>query len=121
MCGMDAAFENALRTLADSYEEQVALLGGKSLSRVATIVVNNGAFFQRLRDGKPFLVHNLERFTAWFRMPQNWPDACISQNAVDALISMGRPPIAYSIPHRMPHSATSVDCDRTPVLKRVTA
>lgn len=118
---MDAAFENAMRTLADSYEEQVAALGGKSLSRVATIVVNNGAFFHRLREGKPFLVHNLERFAAWFRMPQNWPDACIPQDAVDALVSMGRPPIAYSIPHRMPHSATAVDCDRSPVSKRVTA
>lgn len=109
-----------MRTLADSYEEQVALLGGKSLSRVATIVVNNGAFFQRLREGKPFLVHNLERFAAWFRMPQNWPDASIPQAAVDALISMGRPPIAYSIPHRMPHPAAPVDFDRVRVSKRAT-
>lgn len=110
-----------MRTLADSYEEQATLLGGKSLSRVATIVVNNGAFFQRLREGKPFFVHNLERFAAWFRMPQNWPDAYIPQDAVDALISMGRPPVAYSIPHRMPHSATPVDFDPTLISKRVTA
>jgi hypothetical protein len=121
MCGMDAAFENAMRTLADSYEEQVALLGGKSLSRVATIVVNNGAFFARLREGKPFLVHNLERFADWFRRPQNWPEGCIPHAAVEALTSMGRPPVAYSIPHLMPHHAAPVAFDRSLVSKRTIA
>ena len=115
---MYAAFENAMRTLADSYEAQVALFGGKSLSRVATIVVNNGAFFQRLREGKPFLVHNLERFAAWFRVPQNWPDSCIPHDAVAALVSMGRPPVAFSIPHLMPHQAARVAFHTAPILKR---
>lgn len=114
---MDAAFENALRTLAASYEEQVTELGGKSLARVATIVINNGAFFTRLREGKPFLVHNLERFAAWFRDPQNWPDAEIPTIAQDALISMGRPPIEA----QMPHGAASVDFERASILKRTVA
>ena len=111
---MDAAFENALRTLAASYEEQVAKLGGKSLSRVATIVVNNGAFFSRLRDGKPFLVHNLEKFAAWFRDPANWPDCVIPDTAERALASMGRP----SLISQMPHLAADVHFDCTTILKR---
>ena len=111
---MDAAFENALRTLAASYEEQVAKRGGKSLSRVATIVVNNGAFFTRLRDGKPFLVHNLEKFAAWFRDPANWPDCVIPDTAEQALASMGRPSLAS----QMPHSAVGVHFDRAMIMKR---
>ena len=95
---MDAAYENAMRTLAACYEQEVAAHGGKSLARVATIVVNNGAFFTRLREGKPFLVHNLEKFAAWFREPANWPDLSIPHDAVAALTSIGRPPFA-SMPH----------------------
>lgn len=94
---MDDAYENALRTVADSYEAQVAALGGRSLSRVATIVISSGAFFQRLRDGKPFLVHNLERLAGWFRDPANWPDATIPSVAAEALTSMGRPPFDLSM------------------------
>ena len=88
---MDAAYENALRTVADSYEAEVAYHGGKSLARVATIVANNGAFFRRLREGKPFLVHNLERFNSWFQDPRNWPDGRVPDAAAQALASMGRP------------------------------
>jgi len=91
---MDHAYDDALRIIADSYEAEAAERKGKSLARIGTIVVNNGAFFQRLREGKPFLVHNLERFAEWFRQPENWPWSSIPQPAASALASMGRPPLA---------------------------
>lgn len=110
---MDAAYENALRTIADSYEAEIGKFGGKSLSRVATIVVNNGAFFQRLREHKPFLVHNLDRFAEWFRDPTNWPYATIPHDAVSALISMGRPPVA--VPPSRSCRTDAVDVPSNPV------
>nr|GLK22135.1 hypothetical protein GCM10017606_29630 [Microbacterium terregens] len=91
---MDNAYQNALGTVADTYEAAVAEHGGKSLARVATIVVSSGAFFTRLREGKTFHVHNLEKFAAWFRDPANWPNLCIPHDAAIALTSIGRPPIA---------------------------
>lgn len=57
---MGAGYDNALRAIADSYDAEVARRGGKSLSRIATIVVSSGAFFKRLREGKTFSVTNLE-------------------------------------------------------------
>lgn len=115
ICGMDAAYENAMRTLADCYEQEVEIFGGRSLARVATIVVNNGAFFTRLRDGKPFLVHNLERFASWFRDPANWPNQSIPHAAAAALNSIGRPPVS-SMTHEYREDAASVACDRNAVL-----
>ena len=85
------AYENALRTVAASYEAEHARWGGKSLSRVATIVASSGAFFNRLRDGKTFSVANLDRFNSWFRDPANWPDGVVPEDAARALASMGRP------------------------------
>ena len=109
---MSAAYENALRTVADSYEAEVTRLGGKSLSRVATIVVSSGAFFKRLRDGKTFSVANLEKFAAWFRVPANWPDHVIPHAAAVALISIGRPPLpADTLPHPYGTRDAGVDCD----------
>lgn len=116
---MSAAYENALRTIADSYDAEVARWGGKSLSRVATIVVNSGAFFNRLREGKTFSVGNLEKFAAWFRVPANWPDRAIPQDAVAALISIGRPPLpANTMPHPYRTPDASVDCDPLTVSQR---
>jgi len=116
---MNAAYENALRTIADSYEAEVVRWGGKSLSRVATIVVNSGAFFNRLREGKTFSVGNLEKFAAWFRVPANWPDRAIPQDAATALSSIGRPPLpASTIPHPYRTPDVSVDCDPRSVLQR---
>jgi len=109
---MDDAYENALRTVADSYEAEVARWGGKSLSRVATIVVSSGAFFNRLRAGKTFSVTNLEKFATWFRVPANWPDQVIPQAAAVALISIGRPPLpADTMPHPYRIHDAGVDCD----------
>ncbi len=96
---MDDAYENALRTVADAYEAEVVAAGGKSLSRVATIVVSSGAFFNRLRAGKTFSVANLDKFGAWFRQPSNWPARTIPGVAAKALCSIGRPPLAADLTH----------------------
>lgn len=115
---MNEAYENALRTVADSYDAEVGRWGGKSLSRVATIVVSSGAFFNRLRDGKTFSVTNLEKFAAWFRVPANWPDRSIPHAAASALISIGRPPLpASTMPHRYGRNDAHVDSNRGGVLQ----
>jgi len=115
---MEDAYEHALRTVADSYDAEVARWGGKSLSRVATIVVSSGAFFNRLRDGKTFSVTNLEKFASWFRVPANWPDRTIPHDAVTALISIGRPPFPGNImPHQYGRNDASVDRNRASVFQ----
>lgn len=109
---MNDAYENALRTIADSYDAEVIRWGGKSLSRVATIVVSSGAFFNRLRTGSTFSVANLDRFAAWFRVPANWPDMTIPHDAAAALTSIGRPPLpANTMPRPYRTHDASVDCD----------
>ena len=119
---MSAAYQNALRTVADSYETEVARWGGKSLSRVATIVVSSGAFFNRLRNGKTFSVNNLEKFASWFRVPANWPDHTIPLDAVAALISIGRPPLPTdTLPHPYVTNDAAVAFDRRPISKQVDA
>jgi hypothetical protein len=90
---MDDAYENAMRTVAATYEARVRQCGGKSLARVATIVVNSGSFFNRLQAGKGCSVQNFGRFASWFRSAANWPDGFIPHDAVAALTSIGRPPL----------------------------
>ncbi len=118
ICGMEAAYENALRTIADSYAAEVARWGGKSLPRVATIVVNSGSFFKRLHNGHSFSVSNLDKFAGWFRVSANWPDHSIPDDAVAALASIGRPPLpANTMPHPYRTPDASVDCDPPVVLQ----
>lgn len=118
LCVMSAPYENALRTVAESYETRVSTYGGRSLSRVATIVVNSGSFFERLKQGKTFSVHNLERFAAWFRTPGNWPDGVIPHDAVAALASIGRPPVGVDIiPHVCGTMGDEVRCNRPAVFQ----
>ena len=115
---MSDAYENALRTVADAYEGEVAAHGGRSLSRIATIVVSSGTFFNRLREGKPFLVHNLERFAAWFRQPENWPNGVIPEAASIALISIGRPPHSSVMTHVCAKGGSSVASKVAPAFDR---
>ncbi|MBB4837269.1 hypothetical protein HNP52_000320 [Sphingomonas kyeonggiensis] len=84
-------YEAALLLVADAYAAAVDANGGKSLARVATIVVNRGSFFERLRDGGGCTVQNLERLIEWFRVPGNWPLNIIPDVARTALVTMGRP------------------------------
>lgn len=109
---MNDAYENALRTIADSYEAEVTRWGGRSLSRVATIVLSSGTFFDRVRQGKTFTVANLEKMAAWLRDPANWPDDSIPHDAALALISIGRPPLAASMPHACSTDRDPVSYDR---------
>jgi hypothetical protein len=87
---MDTSYEAALMKVADAYAGEVAKHGGKSLARVATIVVNRGSFFERLRDGGGCSARNLDRVADWFRDPANWPGE-IAKPALAALTSIGRP------------------------------
>lgn len=90
LSGMDTSYEAALMEVADAYAREVAEHGGKSLARVATIIVNRGSFFERLRDGGGCSARNLDRVADWFRDPANWPNE-IAAPALAALVSIGRP------------------------------
>nr|WP_314469807.1 hypothetical protein [uncultured Sphingomonas sp.] len=106
---MADAYQNALRTIADVYEAEIGSHGGKSLSRVATIVVSSGAFFNRLRGGATFSVANLDKFASWFRVPANWPGRIIPEEAAVALNSIGRPPIPAEQHVGPPEAAVAFD------------
>lgn len=118
---MDDAYENALRTIADCYEAEVARRGGRSLSRVATIVLSSGTFFERLRHGKTFTVTSLEKMAAWLRDPANWPDAVIPADAALALTSIGRPPLTADMPQTWRTNSASVACDEAGFSQRASA
>lgn len=88
---MSDAYGEALLAIAEAYERQVIELGGKSLSRVATIVASSGAFFKRLKQGRSFSVENLDRFIRWFRRAENWPERMVPDDAAAVLAAIGRP------------------------------
>ena len=115
---MSDAYENALRTVAAAYDAERHEHGGKSLSRVATIVVSSGSFFERLFDGRGFSVQNLEKFAAWFRAPANWPMGEIPHEAAVALTSIGRPPFAVAVPLAYRTDAAQVACDQQALSQR---
>lgn len=89
--GMEAPLESILLTVADTYAAVAAANGGKSLARVATIVVNRGSFFEPLRRGQTCSVRNFEKLVAYFREPANWPGETIPAKASIALAGIGRP------------------------------
>ena len=68
---------DALLFIADTYGDELEAHGGKSLPRVSTIVLNQGGFFRRLRDGKTCTIDSFEAMLRWFAEPANWPDGCI--------------------------------------------
>lgn len=71
-----------IKLLADEY----CLATGKSLPRLATIVVNDGGFFKRItREGGDCTTGTVEKFLAFFRDGSNWPDNKIPLAAVDLL------------------------------------
>lgn len=98
---MDMSYETALLKVADAYAAEVAAHGGPSLARVATIVVNRGSFFDRLRGGGGCSSRNLDRMFEWFRTPDNWPANDISSDAASALASVGRPALCTTCDHRI--------------------
>jgi hypothetical protein len=81
--------ETVLLVIADQYEAAIRQHGGKSLTRVATIVASRGSFFEPLRAGKTCTVRNLDAFHAYFADQANWPHHTIPYAAQDALAMLG--------------------------------
>lgn len=106
---MAQTYEDALRIIAESYVRVVAISGGMSLARVATLVVNRGSFFSRLSQDTSFSARNLDRFASWFRNEVHWPNSTIPEAAAAALVSIGRPPLRAAQCGEIP---AIVDCDR---------
>lgn len=75
-----------LLRVADAYVRQIDHAGGKSLARVSTIVLNQGAFFRRLREGKSCTIDSYEAIVRWFADPRNWPGGVIPET-VGGLLS----------------------------------
>lgn len=84
--------EDCLLQVADMYASRVEAEGGKSLARVATIAVNNGSFFDLLRQGQTCFVRNLRRATEYFDQPDNWPGCHIPPEAEILLRTLGAQP-----------------------------
>ncbi|UZW54946.1 hypothetical protein NUH86_15945 [Sphingobium sp. JS3065] len=86
-----STFEQSLLAVSRIYVRAVAARGGKSLARVATIVVNHGSFFDRLERGATCTVRNLDKFAAYFSDAANWPEGVVPDDAADVLAGIGRP------------------------------
>jgi hypothetical protein len=84
--------EAVLLRIADCYEECVAQHGGRSLTRVATVVASRGSFFAPLREGKTCTVRNLDAFAAYFSDAGHWPLGVIPQEAAEAIALLARTP-----------------------------
>ena len=84
-------FDDAILTICRSYAAAVEEHGGRSLARVATIIVNRGSFFEALERGATCTTRNLEKAAAYFRDPAHWPNAHIPNDALRALAGIGRP------------------------------
>lgn len=115
---MAETYEDALRIIAESYGRAIALSGGMSLARVATLVVNRGSFFKRLEHDTSFSAKNLDRFATWFRNEHHWPNNSIPEDAAAALFSIGRPPLSAA---QCGVFTSHVDFVRQPVLKKSAA
>ncbi len=111
---MADTYEDALRVIAECYGEAIAVSGGLSLARVATLVVNRGSFFNRLSHDTSFSAKNLDRFAAWFRDEEHWPNRSIPDAATAALISIGRPPLRTA---PCGENTASVHRDRSAILR----
>jgi hypothetical protein len=61
---------------------------GRSRARLATIVANDGKFFERLDGGSKISVATWEAFIRFFREPGNWPTDCIPADAAALLDEM---------------------------------
>ena len=82
--------EAELIEIADAYSRE-ALGRAKSLSRIATIIVNRGSFFTSLKRGQTCSVRNFERMLRFFEEKANWPEETIPSDARRLLASLGRP------------------------------
>ncbi|UAK24370.1 hypothetical protein [Sphingomonas nostoxanthinifaciens] len=62
---------------------------GRSTSRLATVVANDGKLFDRLAAGATCTVATLERFTVHLSNEVNWPNCTIPSEARALLIGLG--------------------------------
>jgi DNA phosphorothioation-dependent restriction protein DptG len=115
---MERTYEDALRIIAESYGQAIAVKGGMSLARVATLVVNRGSFFTRLSEDTSFSARNLDRLATWFRNEDHWPDCLIPKDAAEALFSIGRPPLSAA---QCGRDTARIACDREAELHRSVA
>ncbi len=58
---------------------------GRTPVALGGLVVNDGKFIGRLRSGSPLKTPTFEKFLAFFRSGENWPDNRIPQSAVELL------------------------------------
>jgi hypothetical protein len=66
-----------LLTLADLW----TVSRGLSLSRLGTLVLRDGSFFDRVAGGASCTIATFEKFLAHFRNPQNWAEGFIPDDA----------------------------------------
>lgn len=74
-----------LKDYLNSLAEMWTQASGRTLGALSTRVVNDGKFFGRLAVGTGPSVTAFEKFLAFFRNGDNWPDNRIPQAAVDLL------------------------------------
>lgn len=79
------SIEGKLALVASAYEQAAAARGGRSLSRIATIVINRGSFFNSLREGRTCSVRTLEKLIDYFSAATNWPGGDIPPLAMAEL------------------------------------
>lgn len=60
-------YREEMLTLARLYSERTK----RSLARIGTLVHNQGAFFNKLEDGKTVTVETYQKVLRWFS--KNWP------------------------------------------------
>lgn len=92
-----ASSEELLLALASAYQSSVAAYGsGRSLARVATIVVNRGSFFTSLARGASCSMRNFDKLVEYFAHHVNWPEGNIPPEGRRILDDLG----VRASPHR---------------------
>lgn len=75
-----------LRRLADQW----CASHDRSLARLSTLVMNDGGFFERLRNPKAGVTDGtLEKFARFFANAEHWPGDDVPQEAIDFLHVLG--------------------------------
>ena len=70
--------------LAELWAQQ----SNRSLSRLATVVANDGKLFERIAAGGSCTLATFERFLNHLDKPENWPASVIPDEALDILRSV---------------------------------
>ena len=96
------SFRDHLLTVAAEYDRCAAKSRGRSLARIATVVVNRGSFFDSLEKGADCSLRNFERFVHFFSDAENWPSGHIPVEALSALEQVGGTKLSHE---RVRHGA----------------